>query len=216
MRRRRLLGTVGAGSLTLLSAPLSRPAWAQPQVDLHAPGGPSIRPMTMAYPQKGPMILQRTSPPWLETPVEVFDKGVFTPNDQHYVSWHWATFPSEIDVGTFRLTVRGHVNQTLSLSLDDLLHGMPRGTGGGQPVHGQLSHLHAAARPGGLEGGDARARVGIAPVHRHGVGCRHPLHHREQAGVDLAQRVAVLDIRRASFALLGKADAGDADYQPGH
>jgi DMSO/TMAO reductase YedYZ molybdopterin-dependent catalytic subunit len=126
MRRRLLLGTVGAGSLTLLSAPLSRPAWAQPQVDLHAPGGPSIRPMTMAYPQKGPMILQRTSPPWLETPFEVFDKGVFTPNDQHYVSWHWATFPSEIDVGTFRLTVRGHVNQTLSLSLDDLLHRMPR------------------------------------------------------------------------------------------
>jgi len=51
----------------------------------------------------------------------VFDKGVFTPNDQHHVSWHWA---SEIDVGTFRLTVRGHVNPTLSL--DDLLHGMPR------------------------------------------------------------------------------------------
>ena len=126
MRRRRLLGTVGAGSLALLSARLSRPAWAQAQVDLHAPGAPSLRPMTTAYPQKGPMILQRTSPPWLETPFKVFDKGVFTPNDQHYVSWHWATFPSEIDVGTFRLTVRGHVNQTLSLSLDDLLHGMPR------------------------------------------------------------------------------------------
>jgi DMSO/TMAO reductase YedYZ molybdopterin-dependent catalytic subunit len=126
MRRRQLLGAVGAGSLALLSAPLSRAAWAQPQVDLHAPGGPSIRPMTMAYPQKGSMILQRTSPPWLETPFEVFDKGVLTPNDQHYVSWHWATFPSEIDVGTFRLTVRGHINQTLSLSLDDLLHGMPR------------------------------------------------------------------------------------------
>jgi DMSO/TMAO reductase YedYZ molybdopterin-dependent catalytic subunit len=126
MTRRHLLGAVGVGSLALLSAPLSRPAWAQAQVDLHAPGGPSIRPMTMAYPQKGPMIVQRTSPPWLETPFEVFDKGVFTPNDQHYVSWHWATFPSDIDVGTFRLTVRGHVNQTLSLSLDDLLHGMPR------------------------------------------------------------------------------------------
>jgi DMSO/TMAO reductase YedYZ molybdopterin-dependent catalytic subunit len=125
MRRRHLLGTAG-GSLALLTASLSRPASAQAQVDLHVPGGPSIRPITMAYPQKGPMILQRTSPPWLETPFEVFDKGVFTPNDQHYVSWHWATFPSEIDVGTFRLTVRGHVNQTLSLSLDDLLHGMPR------------------------------------------------------------------------------------------
>jgi DMSO/TMAO reductase YedYZ molybdopterin-dependent catalytic subunit len=126
MRRRHLLGKVGVGSLALLSAPLSRPAWAQAQVDLHAPGGPGIRPMTMAYPQKGPMILQRTSPPWLETPFKVFDKGVFTPNDRHYVSWHWPTFPSAIDVGTFRLTVRGHVNQTLSLSLDDLLHGMPR------------------------------------------------------------------------------------------
>jgi DMSO/TMAO reductase YedYZ molybdopterin-dependent catalytic subunit len=72
------------------------------------------------------MILQRTSPPWLETPFEAFDKGVFTPNDRHYVSWHWATFPSEIDVSTFRLAVRGHVGQTLALSLDDLLHGMPR------------------------------------------------------------------------------------------
>jgi DMSO/TMAO reductase YedYZ molybdopterin-dependent catalytic subunit len=126
MTRRRLLGAAGAGSLALLSAPLLRPAWAQPEVDLHAPGGPSIRALTTAYPQKGPMIVQRSSPPWLETPFEVFDKGVFTPNDQHYVSWHWATFPSEVDVGTYRLAVRGHVNQTLSLSLNDLLQGMPR------------------------------------------------------------------------------------------
>jgi DMSO/TMAO reductase YedYZ molybdopterin-dependent catalytic subunit len=126
MSRRRLLGAAGAGSLALLSAPLLRPAWAQSEVDLHAPGGPSMRTVTTAYPQKGPMIVQRSSPPWLETPFEVFDKGVFTPNDQHYVSWHWATFPSEIDVGTYRLAVRGHVNQTLSLSLNDLLHGMPR------------------------------------------------------------------------------------------
>jgi len=59
------------------------------------------------------MILQRSSPPWLETPFEVFDKGVFTPNDQHYVSWHWANFPGDIDVDSFRLTVRGLVNQTL-------------------------------------------------------------------------------------------------------
>ena len=124
--RRHLLGALGAGSFALLSAPVSRPAWAGAEVDLRAPGGPSTRAITTAYPQKGPMILQRTSPPWLETPFEVFDKGVFTPNDQHYVSWHWANFPSAIDVDKFRLTVRGHVNQTLSLSLDDLLHGLPR------------------------------------------------------------------------------------------
>jgi DMSO/TMAO reductase YedYZ molybdopterin-dependent catalytic subunit len=72
------------------------------------------------------MILQRTSPPWLETPFEVFDKDIFTPNDQHYVSWHWANFPSEVDVHKFRLAVRGHVNRILSLSLKDILHGFPR------------------------------------------------------------------------------------------
>jgi DMSO/TMAO reductase YedYZ molybdopterin-dependent catalytic subunit len=120
--RRRLLGAAGMGGLALLSAP----ARTEETVDLRVPGGPSARPITTAYPQKGRMILQRTSPPWLETPFEVFDKGVFTPNDQHYVSWHWANFPSQIDVDEFRLTVRGHVNQTLSLSTKDILHGLPR------------------------------------------------------------------------------------------
>jgi DMSO/TMAO reductase YedYZ molybdopterin-dependent catalytic subunit len=71
------------------------------------------------------MILQRTRPPLLETPFEVFDKGVFTPNDQCYVRWHWAVIPTDIDIGKFSLTVRGHVNQTLSLSLNDILHGLP-------------------------------------------------------------------------------------------
>jgi len=122
MTRRLLLGAAGMGGLALLPAP----ARAEETVDLRAPGGPSTRPITTAYPQKGRMILQRTSPPWLETPFEVFDKGVFTPNDQHYVSWHWANFPSEIDLDKFRLTVRGHVNQTLSLSAKDILHGLPR------------------------------------------------------------------------------------------
>ena len=120
MTRRLLLGAAGMGGLAFL------PARAEETVDLRVPGGPSTRPITTAYPQKGRMFLQRTSPPWLETPFEVFDKGVFTPNDQHYVSWHWANFPSEIDLDKFRLTVRGHVNQTLTLSTKDILHGLPR------------------------------------------------------------------------------------------
>jgi len=122
MTRRLLLGAAGMGGLALLPAPVR----AKETVDLRVPGGPSTRPITTAYPQKGRMILQRTRPPWLETPFEVFDKGVFTPNDQHYVSWHWANFPSEIDLDKFRLTVRGHVNQTLTLSTKDILHGLPR------------------------------------------------------------------------------------------
>src|SRR6202521_5585529 len=122
MTRRLLLGAAGMGGLALLPAP----ARAEETLDLRVPGGLSTRAITTAYPQKGRMILQRTSPPWLETPFEVFDKGVFTPNDQHYGSWHWANFPSEIDLDKFRLTVRGHVNQTLSLSTKDILHGLPR------------------------------------------------------------------------------------------
>src|SRR3984957_7358361 len=121
LTRRRVLGGMGVAGLALMSSP----ALAQETVDLHVPGGPSTRMITTSYPQKGRMILQRSSPPWLETPFEVFDKGVFTPNDQHYVSWHWATFPGDIDVDSFRLTVRGQVNQTLSLSLKNIL-GLPR------------------------------------------------------------------------------------------
>jgi DMSO/TMAO reductase YedYZ molybdopterin-dependent catalytic subunit len=122
MTRRRLLGGIGVGGLSLLSSK----AGAEETVDLRVAGGPSKRPITTTYPQKGRMILQRTSPPWLETPFEVFDRGVFTPNDQHYVSWHWANFPNEIDVDKFVLTVRGHVDRTLSLSAKDILHGFPR------------------------------------------------------------------------------------------
>ena len=71
------------------------------------------------------MILQRSRPPLLETPFEVFDRGVFTPNDQFYVRWHWSQIPTAIDVQSFRLAVRGHVNQGLSLTLADIL-ALPR------------------------------------------------------------------------------------------
>ncbi len=89
--------------------------------DLGLPGGPSVRDITTAFPQKGAMILQRTRPPLLETPFEVFDRGVFTPNDQFFVRWHWSNIPTEVDVGAYRLTVDGHVSTGLSLSLQDLL-----------------------------------------------------------------------------------------------
>jgi DMSO/TMAO reductase YedYZ molybdopterin-dependent catalytic subunit len=96
-------------------------AFADETVDLKLPGGVSTRPIVNNYLGKGPMILQRTRPPLLETPFEVFDKDVITPNDQFYVRWHWANLPSEINADTFRLTVRGRVNTLLSLSLKDLL-----------------------------------------------------------------------------------------------
>jgi DMSO/TMAO reductase YedYZ molybdopterin-dependent catalytic subunit len=90
-------------------------------IKLPLPGGPDERPITTAFPEKGALILQRTRPPMLETPFEVFDQSVFTPNDRFFVRWHWAVIPTEVNVDAFRLAVHGHVNKALSLSLNDIL-----------------------------------------------------------------------------------------------
>ena len=119
--RRRFLQS--AGVLGGIAATM--PAWADTYIDLDLPGGPDKREVSTAFPQKAQMIVQRTRPPLLETPWDVYDRGVFTPNDRFFVRWHWAVIPERIDVGAFRITVRGHVNQTVSLSLADLL-AMPR------------------------------------------------------------------------------------------
>lgn len=120
--RRAFLGQTAAGGLTLVSSA----AWAQSTVDLPLPGGPQARAITTAFPQKAAMILQRTRPPLLETPFSVFDRGVFTPNDSFYVRWHWAVIPIEIDVDSFRLGVTGHVDTALSLTLRDIVDGLPK------------------------------------------------------------------------------------------
>ena len=119
-RRNVLRGAVAFGA-----AALSTRAWAQGPVDLRLNGAPEQRALTTAFPQKGSMVLQRTRPPLLETPFEVFDKGVFTPNDQFFVRWHWAVIPEQVDLAKFRMAVRGHVNQVQSLSMTDIL-ALPR------------------------------------------------------------------------------------------
>jgi DMSO/TMAO reductase YedYZ molybdopterin-dependent catalytic subunit len=86
-------------------------------------GGPRDRPITKDFPQKGPMVLQSTRPPVLETPFDVFDKGVITPNNRFYVDWEAGSPPPMVNPATFRLTVRGNVVRPVSLSLDDLVHG---------------------------------------------------------------------------------------------
>jgi DMSO/TMAO reductase YedYZ molybdopterin-dependent catalytic subunit len=92
------------------------PGLAQAMVDLRLPGGPGERPLTDDFPGKRGMILQRTTPPLLETPLSVYDGGIFTPNDRFYVRWHWPS-PTEVDPASFRLKVDGHVQKPLSLSL---------------------------------------------------------------------------------------------------
>jgi DMSO/TMAO reductase YedYZ molybdopterin-dependent catalytic subunit len=108
-------------TILLGAAALAGTARAQRVLDLALPGGPFERPTSSAFPQKGEMIVQRMRPPLLETPMEVFDQGVFTPNDRFFVRWHHADIPTSIDAAAFRLKVHGAVAKPLSLSLDTLL-----------------------------------------------------------------------------------------------
>ena len=114
--RRRLLA-LGAAALTA-------PAWAQ-GADLHLPDDSGARATTTAFPGKGRMILQRTRPPLLETPMSVFAEHDLTPNDRFFVRWHWADIPTAVEVRGFRLRVGGHVARPLAIGLDQLLR-LPR------------------------------------------------------------------------------------------
>ncbi|RQR48561.1 sulfide dehydrogenase [Burkholderia sp. Bp9126] len=117
-RRNLLLGAAAFGATSLASL---RTVNASTAGVIGTPTGNTSSFMTSDFPQKGSMILHRTRPPLLETPFEVFDRGVFTPADQFYVRWHLASFPTTIDPATYRLNVHGHVKKSISLTLNELL-----------------------------------------------------------------------------------------------
>ncbi len=120
LQRRSVLKLAGlAGGAGMLAAP-ALAAFGAEMVNLPFANGER---RLARFPQKGSMILQRTRPPLLETPFQVFDRGVFTPNDQFFVRWHLADIPGAIDAATFRLRVRGAVKTPLELSLKELVHG---------------------------------------------------------------------------------------------
>jgi len=76
--------------------------------------------MPMArFPEKTDLILLTDRAPQLETPLHYFRQDL-TPNDAFYVRWHLSVIPTTVDLRTFRLTVGGHVDKPLSLSLNDL------------------------------------------------------------------------------------------------
>ncbi|VWX47145.1 molybdopterin-dependent oxidoreductase [Novosphingobium sp. 9U] len=120
LARRRLLATGALGLAAGGTALAQSGKFAQ----LLMTGGPEQRPLTSAFPGKGEMILLRNRPPLLETPMSVFDEGVFTPNDRFFVRWHWADIPLDVDADAFRLTITGG-KQPVSLSLAEILK-LPR------------------------------------------------------------------------------------------
>lgn len=121
--RRNFLTRAGALGLSGFLASASRSVRASELIELPFANG--RRELVSNFPQKGPMILQRSRPPLLETPFEVFDQGVFTPNESFYVRWHLPNIPTTIDPAEFRLKVRGGVRQPLSLTLQELVRDFP-------------------------------------------------------------------------------------------
>lgn len=115
--RRDLLKGVGAATLASAGVGLGRSRAAD---GVSLPFGNGERPL-VAYPGKRPLLLTTARPPQLETPFSVFDESIITPNDAFFVRYHLAGVPTEIDPETYRLGIKGHVDQPLSLSLKDIM-----------------------------------------------------------------------------------------------
>ncbi len=112
------------GSLTALAAGVgvasgSGRAFAE---NATLPFGNGDRPL-VAYPGKRPLIRLTSRPPQLETPFSVFDEGLITPNDAFFVRYHLADIPLSIDPDVFSIAVKGKVDRSLTLSLQDLKTG---------------------------------------------------------------------------------------------
>jgi DMSO/TMAO reductase YedYZ molybdopterin-dependent catalytic subunit len=108
--RREWLALAGAGIGGLL-LPGCRPS-AEPDAE---PPPDAV----MRFPGKVPMRVINDRPPCLETPWEYYRHDL-TPNDAFYVRWHLQMIPTEVDLRTWRLTIGGHVDRPLSLSIDEL------------------------------------------------------------------------------------------------
>jgi DMSO/TMAO reductase YedYZ molybdopterin-dependent catalytic subunit len=107
----------GAGSLALASSPLTLLAGQDTGEGVTFADGP--RPL-IAYPGKRPLYRVTTRPPHLETPFEIFNVGLITPNDAFFVRYHIANIPTSIDADAYTVSIKGAVKKPLSLSLREL------------------------------------------------------------------------------------------------
>ena len=113
--RRRFLKLSGA----VTAAALGAGEWFPGLSRGAEPGALAQWPALARFPEKTDLLLLTDRPPNLETPLKFFREDL-TPNDAFYVRWHLGILPTKIDTQTFRLTLGGHVEKPLSVSLDDL------------------------------------------------------------------------------------------------
>ena len=75
----------------------------------------------IAFPEKRPLIVLTTRPPQLETPFEVFNDGLITPNDAFFVRYHNNGIPSSIDGDKHVIRIGGNAaGKPFVLTMADL------------------------------------------------------------------------------------------------
>jgi DMSO/TMAO reductase YedYZ molybdopterin-dependent catalytic subunit len=62
----------------------------------------------VAFPEKRPLIVLTSRPPQLETPFEVFNEGLLTPNDAFFVRYHNAGIPTSVDADRHVIRIGGN------------------------------------------------------------------------------------------------------------
>lgn len=121
-RRTFLFSVAGAATAGLLGPRLLRAGDTTRPVVTGPPVTPPVglgQRRLVRFPEKTDLILLTDRPPQLETPLKYF-KHDLTPNDAFFVRWHLSGIPTRVDLRTFRLALKGHVNAPLNLSVDDL------------------------------------------------------------------------------------------------
>jgi DMSO/TMAO reductase YedYZ molybdopterin-dependent catalytic subunit len=116
-RRRLLAGGVGLVTGTALAS-LGRVALAQTTYEHPFANG---RRNLARFPEKRPLIVLTTRPPQLETPFEVFNDGIITPNDAFFVRYHNADIPTQVDGDAHVVKIGGNAaGKPLQLTVADL------------------------------------------------------------------------------------------------
>jgi sulfite dehydrogenase len=104
LRRRLVAGgaglLAGAGLGSLSRAALAQSTMEQPFANGHR--------NIAAFPEKRPLIVLTSRPPQLETPFEVFNDGLITPNDAFFVRYHNAGIPTSIDADKHVIKIGGN------------------------------------------------------------------------------------------------------------
>lgn len=75
----------------------------------------------VAFPEKRPLIVLTTRPPQLETPFDVFNEGILTPNDAFFVRYHNADIPTQINGDAHVIKIGGNAaGKPFQLTVADL------------------------------------------------------------------------------------------------